>query len=254
MRLLTSAELVQLWETGQGMPIAQRAVTLAEAAGDGTGPPAADLSLGDRDHRLMVLRCQLFGTQISGLDTCGQCGADLDVTFDLGPLVTGYPAARAPVTVRWADRVLHCRVVTTADVIAAAGADGPDFGDVLVSRCVTVGPADDGGASADGGGASADGGGAAIGLPAPVVAEVMTALAAADPLADVRLAMTCVECGHQWDVTFDIASFLWTEICAAVERILGEVHVLASAYGWSEAEVLAVGPRRRQYYLEAVGG
>jgi hypothetical protein len=30
--------------------------------------------------------------------------------------------------------------------------------------------------------------------------------------------------------------------------------VLASAYGWSEAEVLAVGPRRRQYYLEAVGG
>jgi hypothetical protein len=243
MRPLTSAELVQLWEIGQGMPPAQRAATLAEAAGDGTGPPAVDLPLGDRDHRLMVLRCELFGTQISGLDTCGQCGADLDVTFDLGPLVTGPPATSAPVNVRWEDTVLHCRVVTTADMIAAAGAGIPDFGDILFSRCVTV--------------AAADGRGDPVpvtGLPGPAAAEVMTALAAADPLADVRLAVTCGECGHQWDVTFDIASFLWTEICAAVERILGEVHVLAVAYGWSEAEVLAVGPRRRQYYLEAVGG
>ena len=242
MRPLTSAELVQLWETGQAMPPAQRAVTLAEAAGDGTGPPAADLPLGARDQRLMVLRCQLFGTQISGLDTCGQCGADLDVTFDLGPLVTGHPTTGAPVTVRWEDTVLHGRAVTTADVIAAAEADSPDFGGVLFSRCVT--------AAADGSGRPAP----VTTLPAAAVAEVMTALAAADPLADVRMAVTCGECGHQWDLGFDIASFLWTEICGAVERILGEVHVLASAYGWSEAEVLAVGPRRRQYYLEAVGG
>jgi hypothetical protein len=78
-------------------------------------------------------------------------------------------------------------------------------------------------------------------------------LSAADPLADVRLAVTCGECGHQWDTTFDIASLLWTEICAAVERLLSDVHMLARAYGWSEAEVLAVGPRRRQYYLQAVG-
>ena len=81
----------------------------------------------------------------------------------------------------------------------------------------------------------------------------MSALSAADPLADVQLAVTCGECGRHWDTTFDIASFLWTEICAAVERLLGDVHVLARAYGWSEAEVLAVGPRRRQYYLQAVG-
>ncbi len=242
MRPLTSAELVQLWEAGQGMPPAHRAVTLAEAAGDGTGPPAVDLSLGERDHRLMVLRGQLFGPQISGLDTCGRCGADLDVTFDLGPLVTGPPAPNAPVIVRWQETELHCRAVTTADVIAAAEAGRPDFGDVLLRRCVTVAAGD------------RDVPAPATGLPGPAANAVMTALAEADPLADVRLAVTCGECSHQWDVTFDIASFLWTEICAAVERILGEVHVLATAYGWSEAEVLAVGPRRRQYYLEAVGG
>ena len=32
------------------------------------------------------------------------------------------------------------------------------------------------------------------------------------------------------------------------------VHALASAYGWTEADVLAVGPWRRQVYLQAVSG
>jgi hypothetical protein len=33
---------------------------------------------------------------------------------------------------------------------------------------------------------------------------------------------------------------------------LREVHVLASANGWSEAEILALSPQRRQRYLEIV--
>jgi hypothetical protein len=240
MRQLTSAELIWLWERGHEMPHVQRAVALAEAASAGeTGPPAVDLPLGARDHRLMLLRCQLFGTQVSGMDSCGRCGEVLEVTFDLGELAAGHIATTTPVTVVWEGAVLHCRTPTTADVIAAAEAGNPDFSGALLTRCVTT---------ADGRQQQA------ADLPVPAIAEVMTALAAADPLADTRLAVTCGECGHQWDLTFDIASFLWTEICVAVERILADVHVLASAYGWSEAEVLAVGPRRRQYYLEAVGG
>ncbi len=245
MRQLTSAELIQLWERGHEMPPAQRAITLAEAAcGDEPGPPAADLALGDRDRRLMMLRCQLFGTQVSGVDSCRECGAVLDVTFDLGQLAAGHTGTSIPIAVRWQDTVLRCRVLTTADLIAAAEADSADISGGLLARCVAI--------------ADPDGGrlrpAPVTDLPGPVIAEVMSALSAADPLADVRLAVTCGDCGHQWDTTFDIASFLWTEICGAVERVLGEVHVLASAYGWSEAEVLAVGPRRRQYYLEAVGG
>lgn len=249
MRPLTSAELIQLWEQGHEMTPVQRAIALTEAASDEeTGPPAADLALGERDHRLMLLRRQLFGTQINGVASCEKCGAVLDVGLDLDLLTAGHAAATTPVTVRWDGTQLCCRVLTTADLIAAAeapGADsGADFGRALLARallteCVT----------------GADGGQDPVtGLPDRAVAEVMSALAAADPLADVRLAVTCGECGHQWDTAFDIASFLWTEICAAAERMLGEVHVLASAYGWSEAEVLAVGPRRRQFYLEAVGG
>ena len=184
----------------------------------------------------MLLRGRLFGPRVSGQDSCAECGTVLDVSFDLGALAAGHAPARTPVTVRVGKRMLRCRPLTTADLIAAAEADGPGFRAGLLARCVT---GSDGQPATD--------------LPAPAMAKVMSALSAADPLADVRLAVTCGECGHQWDITFDIASFLWTEICAAVERLLSDVHVLARAYGWSEAEVLAVGPRRRQYYLQAVG-
>jgi hypothetical protein len=189
----------------------------------------------------MLMHGLLFGPRVSGVDTCAGCGAVLDVTFDLGRLTSGYAVARTPVTVHCGDEVLYGRVPTTADLIAAAEADGSDIPGGLLARCVTV-------AGPDGRERPA------AGLPAPAVAEVISALAAADPLADVRLAVTCGECGRQWATAFDIASFLWTEICATAERLLGDVHMLASAYGWSEAEVLAIGPRRRQYYLEAVGG
>ena len=238
MRELTSAELIQLWERGYEMPPAQRAVALADAAfADEDGLAALDLPLGDRDRRLMLLHGRLFGPQVSGEDSCTRCGAVLDVAFDLDALTAGHTAASTPVTVRFGDAVLQCRALSTADLVAAAEAGGADFQEGLLARCVTLA-----------------GGRPATNLPAPVAAEVMAALSAADPLADVRLEVTCGECGHQWDTAFDIGSFLWAEICAAVERLLGDVHVLASAYGWSEAEVLAVGPRRRQYYLEAVGG
>jgi hypothetical protein len=51
---------------------------------------------------------------------------------------------------------------------------------------------------------------------------------------------------------FDIVSFLWTEIAAEAKRLLREVHILASAYGWREADIFSLSPLRRQFYLEAV--
>jgi hypothetical protein len=34
---------------------------------------------------------------------------------------------------------------------------------------------------------------------------------------------------------------------------LREVHTLAWAYGWREADILAMSPARRQFYIELVG-
>jgi len=37
-----------------------------------------------------------------------------------------------------------------------------------------------------------------------------------------------------------------------VRRLLVEVHALASAYGWSEQEILSLSDARRRLYLEMV--
>ena len=87
-------------------------------------------------------------------------------------------------------------------------------------------------------------------LPESVVAALVAAMAAADPLADIRLGLICPACGHAWQVLFDIVTFFWSEIDAWARRTLREVHALARAYGWREAEILALTARRRQHYLE----
>ena len=74
----------------------------------------------------------------------------------------------------------------------------------------------------------------------------------ADPQADIRLALTCSECSLEWEATFDIVTFLWTEVDGWARRTLFEVHLLASAYGWRESDILALSAPRRRFYLEAV--
>jgi hypothetical protein len=58
---------------------------------------------------------------------------------------------------------------------------------------------------------------------------------------------------HSWDVLFDIVSFFWAEIGAWAQRLLREVHALASAYGWREADILALSAWRRRQYLDLAG-
>ena len=89
-------------------------------------------------------------------------------------------------------------------------------------------------------------------LPETVTEALASTMAEADPQGDVELALECPACGHAWRAGFDVASFLWAELDAWSRRTLDDVHVLASAYGWSENEILALGPRR-QHYLERVG-
>ena len=56
----------------------------------------------------------------------------------------------------------------------------------------------------------------------------------------------------RWRAVFDIVTFFWSEIEAWACRILREVHILASAYGWCERDILALTSARRQFYLEMV--
>jgi hypothetical protein len=90
-------------------------------------------------------------------------------------------------------------------------------------------------------------------LPPEVLEAVGERMGEADPQGDLRLALNCPACGHAWQEAFDIGQFLWGELNAWAARTLGEVHRLAKAYGWHEADILSMSPQRRQMYLEMVG-
>jgi hypothetical protein len=84
-----------------------------------------------------------------------------------------------------------------------------------------------------------------------VLNAVAARLGELDPQADLMVPLECPECGHGWQSSLDIAEHLWTEIDTYAKRLIYEVTGLATAFGWTEAEVLAVSPARRRMYLEA---
>ena len=89
-------------------------------------------------------------------------------------------------------------------------------------------------------------------LPAAVIDQLQQDMAARDPGADLRIALTCPACGHGFDRRFDIAGHLWDALDDWAERTLAEVHALAGAYGWSEPQVLSLSAARRQRYIAMV--
>ncbi|HTA23106.1 MAG TPA: hypothetical protein VK763_06205 [Terriglobales bacterium] len=82
--------------------------------------------------------------------------------------------------------------------------------------------------------------------------EIGEALSLADPSAEPQVALRCPACNDEWNVTLDLATFLWAEIEARAKRLLWEVHTLASVYGWTQREILSLGEVRRNLYLEMV--
>jgi hypothetical protein len=85
-----------------------------------------------------------------------------------------------------------------------------------------------------------------------LIEAVERSLASADPLAETRLALSCPSCAREWDDALDAGGFLWAEVESRARRVLWEVHTLASAYGWTESESLALSDARRAMYLEIV--
>ena len=71
-----------------------------------------------------------------------------------------------------------------------------------------------------------------------------------DPLAQIELSVTCPSCGLEGREPLHAIDFVWAEVSAWAERLLGEVARLAQAFGWSERDILQLSNQRRRRYLE----
>ncbi len=75
-----------------------------------------------------------------------------------------------------------------------------------------------------------------------------------DALASLELQVSCPWCGNESALEPDLEALALTRLAAEQKRVLEEIHQLASAYHWTEADVLALPRRRRSFYLARTGG
>src|SRR5438309_569481 len=80
-RTRSASELVTVWERGIGLlPIERALVLLASARPDLPLAALPHITVGQRDGELLTLREANFGSQMTAVVTCPDCGTDLELT------------------------------------------------------------------------------------------------------------------------------------------------------------------------------
>ena len=235
-------QLLTVWEQARSQAPVQRALTLlALAVPAESAAGLARYSIGRRDQALLGLRERLFGPRLTGAAKCPACGEAVEVDFSVADIRTDIAADP--------DQLHELRVdgyevrfrLPVCDDLAALDpqAEAPAKKSALLRRCVTE-------ARLNGTACTAEP------LPATVTTALSGRMAELDSQGDIQFTLTCPKCGHGWTAPLDIGSYLWGEIHAWAGRMLRDVHALASAYGWREADILSLSPSRRQAYLEMI--
>ena len=240
MRALAANDILQLWETAQGQhPVDQALALLAGAQPDHSRDELAALPLGVRNQRLLALRRLSFGDRLGGRAVCPQCNETVEFELSCGSLLS-LPDARHERTFEINDYALRVRPLNSFDLAAtAAAADVTEARRLLMRRCVIEIRRDDTVIDVET-------------LPSTLNDAIAEAALAADPQAELLLDLNCPACAHHWQSLLDIVHILWGEVAARARRLLLEVHLLARAYGWREADILALNPMRRAVYLQSV--
>jgi hypothetical protein len=239
---LTPADLLSVWERGRSQTPMDRALSLLRLGHSEEKPEdLVELKIGERDARLLELRGNVFGPRIAGRADCPACGQSIEMNFTVSELQT-MPTPKVPETcaAKFGKYEINFRLPNSNDLATLVpGDDNAAHKHRLVQRCVLD-------AQQNGQPVAADQ------LPEDAVTALSERMSELDPQGDVQLALSCPQCSHRWHAPLDIASFLWSEIHAWAVRLLSDVHLLASAYGWREADILAMSPWRRQAYLELI--
>lgn len=244
MRPLAEAELLSVWEQGLSQPPDRQALLLLAAACPETPVQTlAELSIGQRDAGLLTLREWLFGAEVVALAVCPACREQVELNFTVADIRVHPPRLEPipPQSITAAGYEVSFRLPNSLDLAALVGVGGVAAARrLLLNRCLIE-------ASYQGRAVEED-------LPLEALAAVESRMSEVDPQVEVQLALACPACAGEWSAVFDIVSFFWQEITAWAYRTLRQVHHLALAYGWREADILALSPWKRQFYLNLVHG
>jgi hypothetical protein len=235
-------ELLDIWERGLRESSPDRAARLLAAACDAQAGEIGALTPGEREGRLLTLREWTFGPELASVAVCPECQEQLEFSVHTTDLRASPEIPKsATMSVEAGGLKVEFRLPTCADLASAEVTDAAELARNILQRCVIAASRGDERVPADA-------------LPPNVRDAIEDCMERADPQADIQLTIACERCGREWRQHFDTISFFWAELDTWAQRLLREVHVLASAYGWREADILALPAWRRQAYIEMTAG
>lgn len=242
MRTLTEAELLNLWEDCIDRPLIETSLCLIGAASsDEEMSGIADFSIGQRDLMLLQLREWTFGSRIENMAVCPHCAERIEWENSVNDvrLQALLPQADKIFEVEIEEFRISFRLPTSRDLLSLQHHSSQQGASELLNRCIvkvlnnnTVQ-------------ATAD-------LPINIIEQLNERMSREDPQADITMLLTCPSCSGQWESGFDILSYFWSEINSWARHMLQEIYILAKFFGWSERDILNIGPKRRRLYLEMV--
>ena len=247
MPALSAQDILRIWETAADQDPVRRALAILSVACPAIPRDAlAALTVGRRDARLLAVLAETFGSTLESVATCAHCGQPMEFVLDadlLGArLVRDHEAEDGAVAaggeVQVGEWWLRYRLPTSDDLVAVgASRDQDEARRVLSARCIVE-------ARRAGVPAAVDD------MPLDAAARMAVAMSEQEPLADVLIECACPACGESGETVFDVVAYLWERIRTQALRLLREVDVLARAYGWREADILALSAVRRHAYLD----
>lgn len=238
MRTLTAEDLLALWERGAGRHVIDLSLQILMRALPEADPQELErLPLGSRDALLLGVRRATLGDRLAASDVCPACGTAIELELSCTALAAGGGTPRPEWSVEKSGYRLTLRPLDSLDAAAAAAStDDATAHSTLLARSIV---------SAERHGEVVTSGD----LPADVTIAAAESIATEDPCAEITLDMWCPACRYAWKNVLDVASFVCSEFVAAAQRLMIDVHALARAYAWTEAQILALSDQRRAAYL-----
>ena len=202
-------------------------------AADGSHLEVSALSLTDLDVLLVRLRAWLLGDWVRADADCPDpaCAAPADLSLRLSEYLR-YHEPRVPRGVERSERAgwyratslnLEFRVPTVLDVLLLKRSKISAH--ELLLRCL-----------------------AAEAVPLAARGRLERLMQALAPNLYNQLTAHCPECGKPFSIYFDPQRFVLQELMARALSCYEEIHLLASTYHWSEAQILELPHTRRARY------
>lgn len=216
--------------TRDAVQLIQRLVVDTEA----TKQKASRLISMDRDMLLAAIYTHTFGSRIQGTMTCPDCEEPYDYDFDLeeirNQLLSGFeePAVHFrgdDVLFRFNDNEL--RLLNGEDEINLENADTTEANRILLERtCPNYSSENE--------------------------IDVEQLLSEVAPIMSIDMESVCPECESRHNIEFDMQYYLMTKLRQEQRFLWYEIHRLAAAYRWSQAEILSLPRRIRKLHVNYI--